>query len=139
MGLSRGVCSWCLLVGPIRRITFGPIDGPCSWGSVFGCIRGTRDSVVGVTVRLLQGCGELFRADHSWGLLSRYSYFVGSTRKSWGGLFVIRGVVALAVVWRVVAVYGAGAISAWGPSWVYYGTVRVAIGETEPIANFSWG
>ena len=36
-------------------------------------IRGTRGSVVGVTVRLLQGCGELFRADHSWGglLVSR--------------------------------------------------------------------
>ena len=32
-------------------------------------IRGTRGSVVGVTVRLVQGCGEPFRADHSWGLL----------------------------------------------------------------------
>ena len=75
-------------------------------------IRGTRGSVVGVTVRLLQGCGEPFGADHSWG----YSYFVGwATRKSWGGLFVIRGVVAVAVVWGVVAVYGAGVISESGP------------------------
>ena len=39
-----------------------------------------------------------------------------ATRKSWGGLFVNRGVVAVAVVWRVVAVYGAGAISEKGPS-----------------------
>ena len=38
-----------------------------------------------------------------------------ATRKSWGGLFVLRGVVAVAVVWGVVAVYGAGAISESGP------------------------
>ena len=45
-----------------------------------------------------------------------YSYFVGwATCKSWGGLFVIRGVVAVAVVWGVVAVYGAGVISESGP------------------------
>ena len=39
-----------------------------------------------------------------------------ATRKSWGGLFVIRGVVAVAAVWGVVAVYGAGAISESGPT-----------------------